>query len=316
MDTQVKEMIRELKYVRSLLDKMAALNAEQKKAESRLRGTQAVDTTPVKRTSKALWGVLAIIVSLLYLLAARFVVKTVADTRYSLWDDQYEAAVWFDEEMWNEEHSGEENPPAYPGYRGPLEEHITYGDAVLIAMNDYANYLLLPPFVIGIIIFASYKARVTEWKTRVKKHDAEIERVLQHNDMVVNKNIAVNGLIQDIKSRKGQVSREFVENAGSWFPREYCYYDAVDFLIHELQFGMASSLGEAFRNYREELHRRYVEKRLDELAGMISIVIDNQAVIVSTQEALLRQQMIGTFISCATWEETRKLNQGIADMGY
>lgn len=316
MDTQVQEAIKKLKYVRSLLDRMAALNAEQKKAESRLGGTQVVDTTPVKRTSKVLWGILVIIVSLLYLLAARFVVKVAADSRYSLWDDQYEAAVWFDEEMWNEEHSGEENPPAYPGYRGPLKEHITYSEAVLMAMNDYANYLLLPPFVIGIIIFAAYKARVTEWRTKVKKHDAEIERILQHNDMVVNNNIAANWQIQDVKGRKRQVSREFLENAGSWFPQEYCYYDSVDFCIHELQFGMASELGEAFRNYREELHRRYVENKLREISGMISIVIDNQAVIVSTQEALLRQQMIGTFISCATWEETRKLNQSIADMGY
>lgn len=316
MDTQVQETIRKLKYVRSLLDRMAALNAEQKKAESRLGDTQVVDTTPVKRTSKLLWGVLVITVSLLYLLAARFVVKVSADTKYSLWDDQYEAAVWFDEEMWNEEHSGEENPLAYPGYRGPLKEHITYGDAVLMAMNDYANYLLLPPFVIGIIIFAAYKARVTEWKTKVKQRDAEIERILKHNDMVVNSNIETNWLISDVKSKKAQVSREFLENAGSWFPQEYCYYDAVDFLIHELQYGMASTLGEAFRNYREELHRRYVKKKLDELTGMISIVIDNQAVIVSTQEALLRQQMIGTFISCATWEETRRFNQSIADMGY
>lgn len=316
MDTQVQETIGKLKYVRGLLDRMGALNAEQKKAESRLGGIQAIDSAPVKRTSKVLWGVLVIAVSMLYLLAACFVVKIYADSRYSLWDDQYEAAVWFDEEMWNEEHGGETDPPAYPGYRGPLKEHITYGEAVLMVMNEQANYLLLPPLVIGIIIFAAYKARVAEWRTKIKKHDAETERILRHNDMVVNNNIAVNWQIQDVKGKKGQVSREFLENAGSWFPREYCYYAAVDFFIHELQFGMASTLGEAVRNYREEMHRRYVEKKLDELAGMLSIVIDNQAVIVSTQEALLRQQMIGTFISCATWEETRRASQSITDMSY
>ena len=90
--------------------------------------------------------------------------------------------------------------------------------------------------------------------------------------------------------------------------------EAVDFFIHELELGTATNLPEAIKNFREDQYRKSVLRNqgiaIDRLGKMIeqnNVIIDNQKILISGQQELIRQQMLGNMIAAATWNETRNI---------
>ena len=90
--------------------------------------------------------------------------------------------------------------------------------------------------------------------------------------------------------------------------------EAVNFFIHELERGTATNLPEAIKNFREDQYRKSVLRNqgiaIDRLGKMIeqnNVIIDNQKILISGQQELIRQQMLGNMIAAATWNETRNI---------
>ena len=104
------------------------------------------------------------------------------------------------------------------------------------------------------------KATVDEKNTKIMVHNQQIEQ--EANE--------VNYAMQEI--------RQLADERLYWYPRNYCYSDAVNFFIEAVQNFRADSLKEAINLYVEELRHRE---------------------ILSTQQQLVYQQKISNVLSTA-----------------
>lgn len=129
-------------------------------------------------------------------------------------------------------------------------------------------------------------------------------RIVEENRRIEDNNRKIESEIVDIHKRKQLISQEYRDSIAPWFPNEYLYKSAIEFFIRELQIGTARTLPEAILNYKEHLHRQKVEDALNGMNTKMNIMISNQ-------ERMIFQQMIGNWINYATWQEARKMNQSM-----
>lgn len=105
--------------------------------------------------------------------------------------------------------------------------------------------------------------------------NAENERRAQFNAQIEKEVELINAEMQEIQ----QIADERL----FWYPRSYCYSDAVMFLISAIQDFRADSLKEAVNLYAEELKHRQV--------------LENQQHMLSKQEESIRQQRFNNVLS-------------------
>lgn len=105
--------------------------------------------------------------------------------------------------------------------------------------------------------------------------DAENQRRAQFNVQIEKEAERINDEMQEIQ----RVADEKL----LWYPRNYCYSDAVIFFIRAIQDFRADSLKEAINLYVEELRHRQV--------------LENQRNMISKQEEAVRQQKFNNVLS-------------------
>lgn len=127
--------------------------------------------------------------------------------------------------------------------------------------------------------------------------------------------------IEAFHERKRQISKEFLENLCKWYPKEYAFMEAVEFFIHELDIGTATTLPEAIKNFREDQYRKNVvenqEKMINNQKTMINnqiIMINNQKIMISKQNEMIRQQMVGNCIAAATFSEVQNISSTVSNI--
>lgn len=268
MTTDVKETIEKLKYVRSLLGAMDNLNREELNARQNFKKPQKVVGAPIPQKPSKKHGRGWYIAWLL----VAFVVLTL----FSAWMGQESARAY--------------NPD----------------NAFLFVLPMAAAETALMVAVVGAAIFVFHKIKDSETEKAQKRQMQAHEVSLARSRDIEAYNMRVRAEIEDLHKRKKLISGEYDTSVCPWFPREYCYMDAVNYFIRELELGTATTLPEAIKNYREHLFQERVIGALGEMNDRLRIVINNQDVMIRKQEELIRQQMFGNAIACATWDEVKK----------
>ena len=172
----------------------------------------------------------------------------------------------------------------------------------------------IPFLAIAVIIFAKqwYKDRDVIKINRLRKK--QYQEAVEHNRRIYAHNQKIQQELEVFHERKRQISKEYLTSVCQWYHEDYAFMEAVDFFIHELELGTATNLPEAIKNFREDQYRKSVLRNqgiaIDRLGKMIeqnNVIIDNQKILISGQQELIRQQMLGNMIAAATWNETRNI---------
>lgn len=297
-----EELVQGLYEVKNLLIAMNNLNAKELQVRGQIRQTIPAQNIQLKQsTKKGGW---------ITLLITAFVVMTLffalcsAPKAMSESERLYEEAVINDKFAWRMEGNAQET---YPGYRGSVEEPITFGTAYMRALPKTGITSLVLVVIVGAVIFSIQRSHNAAVEKENKKRTKQYQAVLEQNNQIMANNQRVQAEIQAFHERKRQISREYLTDTCRWFHEEYAFMEAVEFFIHELELGTATTLPEAIKNFREYEFRKQVIENQKTMIDNQKIMINNQEIMISNQEEMIRQQMIGNFIAAATWMETRSI---------
>lgn len=148
------------------------------------------------------------------------------------------------------------------------------------AFINIGMYLGLSLIVI-LIIFLIRKSR----KKRYAQANAENEKIKHiENERRAAYNAQVMAEAQQINEEMQKI-RQIANEQLTWYPRNFCYSEAVDFFIDAIQNFRADSLKEAINLYIEEQRHRQL--------------LLNQQKIANQQQQIARQQQISNVLSTA-----------------
>ncbi len=298
-------LIFNLHYLNTLLTAMGRLNEKELSAQKQFRNLMRTKAEPTKTVlPKHIWVILVIIV---YIVAA-------AIGGFMLRSDMQKESGQIYEAMQEQNMTYEELMSWYDrvvmanfGIWGIDDGEYSYGEAYLHGFIRSMWWLFWAMLVICAItlllvrLFNYIAAYV--YKGRIEKY----RNTILQNKKIGENNQRIQEYIEELHVRKQLISQECVEKILPWFPREYCYHEAINYFIHELEIGTASNLAEAIMNYREYQYRRGVANKLSNMSNMLNVMINNQQVVMSQQEEIVRQQIVGNCINAATLNEARNI---------
>lgn len=298
-----KEMIEKLEYAYKLMRAMDNMNQEEIKERNNYIELPALPPAPRQtwKQRKRSWY-LACLAAAFVLLALLEIWATSSSIMFQRERD-YQAALINDKFDWevNYAKEGEE----YPGYRGDILPY-TRGGAMLralpIAIAEAVFYTAAGAAIVFVWLKVKNAGKKAEYKTAMDKYG----QIAQKYHTIQAENRKTYERIEGIHSRKKAISSEYLANVSNLLPEEYCNMDAVGYFIREFKDGLANTLPEAIKSYRQYQHNRKMECKMDRM-------LNNQEIARQQREELITQQMIGNFISFATFLETSRI---AADSSY
>ncbi len=272
----MEELIKRLQYVRSLLTAMSNLNQREAEAWGRMQQIVQVQYVPLDKPVKK--GMNVVIAAVLFVVASLLLLLMRALS--------IEGRV-----------------------RSAYGKSIAFGDACARALPSALVGGAVVAVIAGAVVFAVQRSRSEAADRENALRMRQYQEALRRNEEAAAANKELETQIQEVQNRRQRISHEYVTSICPWFPREYCYFEAVDFFLHELELGTASTLPEAIKNYREFLFQKGVTERLDGLGRKMEVMIDNQKVMIDRQEEMIRQQMLGNAIAAANLIQNMKIAQ-------
>ena len=118
-----------------------------------------------------------------------------------------------------------------------------------------------------------------------------MQRTAMINQQIAEYNAQLEAQAEEINNGMEEV-RQMADEYLYWYPRNYCYSDAVDFFIEAIQNFRADSLKEAINLYVEELRHRQVMQSQQEISNQ-------QQEMLGQQQELIRQQKINNVLTTA-----------------
>lgn len=163
---------------------------------------------------------------------------------------------------------------------------------VLMLFHLHSKYEVAAAFVyIGIYLGLALAVILTivlirkSRKKRYAQANAENEKIMRiENQRRAAYNAQVMAEAQQINEEMQKI-RQIANEQLTWYPRNYCYSEAVDFFIDAIQNFRADSLKEAINLYIEEQRHRQL--------------LLNQQKIANQQQQIARQQQISNVLSTA-----------------
>lgn len=308
----MEELKEKLRYVRSLLTAMVNLNREEVQARGQMGQPVEAEYVPLEKSTKK-GGRMAALAAVFVGLSLLFALMAASGKQRSI-RQRYEEAVTQSEFNWAMNHLETKEP--YPGYTGKVQPPVSFGGAYVRALPRAGFSALVLTVIAGAVVFSAQRSRNTTIDRENARRAEEYQKALGWSEYITRVNGEAQRQIAGIENRRQMISREYITSICPWFPKEYCYFEAVDFFLHELELGTATTLPEAIKNYREELFRRGVTERLDSLGRKMEVMIDNQRVMIDKQDEIIRQQMLGNAIAAATLVQTMNIadnTRNIAD---
>lgn len=298
----MEKTVKDLSYVRGLLIAMSKLNQNELQFRTQIRPImQARNVQHKKSTKKVGWIVLLVVIFVVMtlLLALSYAPPAV---RKSV--EAYKRDIVDEEFNWVMNHHDDKQP--YPGYSGSVSP-ITFGVAYKQSLPRAGGLVLFWTVIAGAIIFTIQRVNNKAIDRNNKLQTQQYQAVMAQNQQILALNQRVQQQIIEVHKRKELISQEYITSICPWFPKEYCYFEAIDYFIHELQIGTATTLPEAIKNYRQYLFENKVTGKLDQIA-------ENQSTMIRNEEEMIRQQMIGNFIACASWMETKNISNNVRNI--
>ena len=151
-----------------------------------------------------------------------------------------------------------------------LIEGIKNAGFSLMALFQAIAYPLLLFVALKLLLFWRKKRNSIENNIREKKVNKFNESIAESNEIISEQISIVNREMQEI--------RQLADEELYWYPRNYCYSDAVNYFINVVSNYRADSLKEAINLYVEELRHRQM---------------------MQNQQELVRQQKINNVLSTA-----------------
>lgn len=147
---------------------------------------------------------------------------------------------------------------------------------------DY-DYRMIPiNFISGLLIIAlTYFVPRLRKKILKKEYEYKdkkaINQVIKENEYIAQRNAPINEMIAQVNQDMQNI-RQIADEHLYWYPRNYCYSEAVNYFIEVIANFRADTLKEAVNLYVEELRHRQ---------------------ILDTQQQLVHQQKISNVLSTA-----------------
>ncbi len=297
----MNDLHKNLLYVKDLVTAMGNLNREEQKLLSEKRvpvQPQRIVSNKSHQNKVAFIGILLLVFMVLFLFNA----VPNAINRYRSEKTQIELEKANDEFSWNLSHPNQEK---YPGYQG----------------TEKVNWIsvLLPPFIRGFVIAGILtgivaavitvirKRQDTDMDKRNKTLQVNYQATLKNNEIIMQRNAAIDEKIKQIANKRTLISQEYMQNIIEWYPKDYGYPSAVDFFINLVENHLATTIQECVKQYNTHLFRQEVTDNQQEM-------LDNQKVMISKQEEMVKLQMIGNMIAAANLMTNITMANNTADI--
>ena len=297
----MNDLHKNLLYVKDLVTAMGNLNREEQKLLSEKRvpvQPQRIVSNKSHQNKVAFIGILLLVFMVLFLFNA----VPYAINRYRSEKTQIELEKAKDEFSWSLSHPNQEK---YPGYQG----------------TEKVNWIsvLLPPFIRGFVIAGILTGIVAAVITVVRKRqDMDMDKrnktlqvnyqaTLKNNEIIMQRNAAIDEKIKQIANKRTLISQEYMQNIIEWYPKDYGYPSAVDFFINLVENHLATTIQECVKQYNTHLFRQEVTDNQQEM-------LDNQKVMISKQEEMVKLQMMGNMIAAANLMTNIAMANNTADI--
>lgn len=301
--SESKEVIEKLEYVHKLIHAMDNLNQEEIKERKNYIELPVLPPAPQQTGKKRKRSWYLACLAAAYVLVTLLVTWSYSDSIMRRREKDYQNAVIDDKFNWevNYAKEGEE----YPGYQGDIQPY-TRGETLLRALPIAMVEALFYTAIGAVIVFLCLKVKQAGIKGEYKMAMDKYNKIAQNYHMIQANNQKIYERIEDIHRRKKAISNEYLTNVPNLLPKEYCNMEAVGYFIRELKNGIADTLPEAIKSYRQYQFQKEMKCKMDG-------ILNNQEIARQQREELITQQMVGNFISFATFLETSSI---AADSDY
>ncbi len=304
---ETKKLIEKLEYAHKLIHAMDNLNQEEIKERKNYVELPALPEAPHQtgKTRKRSWYLFCLVA--VFVLNVLFLTWIYSTSIVRQREKDYQNAMFEDKFDWDVNYAEEKGE--YPGYWGDIQPY-TRAEALLralpIGLVEAAVYTAVGAVIVFVFLKIKKAGKKEEYRMAIDKYN----KLAQDYHMIQENNRKVYERIEDIHRRKKAVSSEYLTNVPDLLPKkdeyEYRTVEAVGYFIRELKNGIATSLPEAIKNYRQYRFREEMRIKTD-------AVLRSQEMARRQQEDMIAQQMIGNLIGFATFMEASKM---AADTDY
>ncbi|MDI3537012.1 MAG: hypothetical protein PWR12_1210 [Eubacteriaceae bacterium] len=282
-----------LLYMRSLVENLNQLNKKENTYKTQIASILPNEVHVEKKLSKTYFLVIAIIAAGLLLMATlTFVDDLQRAQEYDVVDDEFQ---------WVMNHPGED----YPGY----EEDPSL--AMSIFINDFGPMF----FIIAIVVgggFVFIKQQNTSKKKIIAENNTKIEKQNNENK---KKNLRLNNEFSVLNREREAIYVEITKNLQAWYPKDYCYLSAIDYFINLVENHMAETIQRAVELYLDDMRYRITNQKLDRIVDGMVVMINNQKIIISNQDRMIQQQIIGNCINAANLANNMAMREEMRKVG-
>lgn len=295
----MNELHADLVYVRNLLLAMQKLNEDEIDLQAQVRQTSKLqETVDVPKKKNKIWTIIVIAV---FLIVSAYTSYDKANILYQGEVRQYEYDAFNEQWYWEGTHPEDEPYPGYDGEEPQFSDYIGMGLIIGVPTGAITALLLGGGFVI------KHKLDEAAAKKRNRGIQESNQKKQEQNQAIQLRNNELAAEIQHIHNRKLMISQEYMRNIILWYPKDYGYLRAIDFFINQVENHLASNIKELVEQYQTYEFRQSV-------MGGIRVIINNQQIMISKQDELIRQQMIGNMINMANLATNISTNAKMSQM--
>lgn len=274
----MNELHGKLLHMRELLQNLTKLNQEESRCKNQMKSMEVTSTYEPRKLSVKLILIGAVILIVLFSgTFTRFKENLQDAIEYDKIDDKFQ---------WTMNHH--DDNLEYPGY----EEDPTIFTTTLFKTLAPLTFKI----VLALVLLGGYTAKVhKENKTGRERIEQINANVIRQNQERVQRNQQLSIEIEGIQKKKKLLCLELSKNAQEWFPKDYSYLSAVNYFINLVENHMANTIQEAVKLYLDDIRYRAINGKLAKVSDGIKIMINNQEIMISRQEEMIRQEILTSF---------------------
>ncbi|WP_414150218.1 hypothetical protein ACIZ62_12075 [Acetobacterium carbinolicum] len=289
----MNELHKKLLNMKNLVTDLNQYNQKENNYKAQMQPKINSDIYAAKKVTKKYFAIIAMVAVIFILLS---IPTFIGDIQRAYKNDSVD-----DEFQWALHHPGDE----YPGYEKDPSVVTT------IFMSDFG-----PIILIAVIIAGGYITIIKVMNTSKKKvvNENNIKIVEQNKDNEL-KNTKLYNEVAILNQEREKLYIEITRNLQEWFPKDYCFLNAIDYFINLVENHMADTIQKAVELYLDDMRHRITSQKLDQIKGGMLVMINNQQVMMSKQDEMIRQQIIGNCINSANLANNMAMRRDIKDVG-
>lgn len=289
----MNELHKKLLNMKNLVADLNQQNQKENNYKAQMKPMINSDVYAAKKVTKKYFAIIAVVAVIFLLLS---IPTFIGDIQRAYKNDSVD-----DEFQWVLHHPGQE----YPGYKE--DSSIVKS----IFMSDFG-----PIIIIAVIIAGGYIAVIKFMNTSKKKAvDENNKKIEEQNKINKLRNMKLFNEVATINQERETLYVEITRNLQEWFPKDYCFLNAIDYFINLVENHMADTIQKAVELYLDDMRHRITNQKLDQIRGGMLVMINNQQVMMTKQDEMIRQQIIGNCINSANLANNMAMRRDIKDVG-